>query len=315
MKSFSLLTLAISILVSLVLCELVVRNFFTVRNVGPSFTVYDPIYGRVLKADFSARRYTPEFTMNITTNSEGFRGPKTGTDPILFLGDSFTLGYGVSDGEEYPQLVGEALGLSVLNRGIGNAGQAHWIKFLESEAQQYDPRLVVLQFLGNDYYDNARERLFGLVDHKLIELDVPKSSLKNALQYVIELIPGLTYSHLFSLTREISWSHSGRISSESTPPDETLTLEMVKRSIELCEENQWPVLLVITEVTENQLQSLQNLPVETLVLPNKSSAPEFFFQIDGHWNTKGHAMAAQQIVQRIKEDDDLNLIIAQDIMR
>ena len=100
----NLALICISTLLTLALCEVVVRIFIPVRNVGPSLTIYDPVYGKRLKKNFTATRTTPEFTMQFTTNSLGFRGPEPEVfpyRPILFLGDSFTAGYGVNDGEEH----------------------------------------------------------------------------------------------------------------------------------------------------------------------------------------------------------------------
>jgi hypothetical protein len=45
----------------LVACELTVRAFVTVRNVGPSFTMYSSIYGKQLRPSISVTRITPEF--------------------------------------------------------------------------------------------------------------------------------------------------------------------------------------------------------------------------------------------------------------
>ena len=172
----------IALLVGIGISELIVRSFVQVRDVGPSFTVYDPVYGQTLKKSFSARRITPEFTMRFTTNSDGFRGPELGmlsSRPILFLGDSFTMGYGVNDGEEFPALVRAALSqrgskmVSVINAGVGNSGNGRWAKFLRAEARRYNPALVVLQIHANDFGDNIRERLFELSPAgELIELPV-----------------------------------------------------------------------------------------------------------------------------------------------
>jgi hypothetical protein len=172
----------IALLVGTGISELIVRSFVQVRDVGPSFTVYDPVYGQTLKKSFSARRITPEFTMRFTTNSDGFRGPELGmlsSRPILFLGDSFTMGYGVNDGEELPALVRAALSqrgskmVSVINAGVGNSGNGRWAKFLRAEARRYNPALVVLQIHANDFGDNIRERLFELSPAgELIELPV-----------------------------------------------------------------------------------------------------------------------------------------------
>ena len=53
--------------------------------------------------------------MRMSTNSHGFRGPELPPAPrdcVLFIGDSQTLGHGVSDGEEYPSLIRKTLALT-----------------------------------------------------------------------------------------------------------------------------------------------------------------------------------------------------------
>src|SRR4029077_19339562 len=105
---------------TLALCELVARLAVTVRNVGPSFTTFDPVYGKRLKRSFACWRITPEFAMHFATNSYGFRGVEPPAPPehaIVFLGDSFTMGYGVSDGEEFPALIAQAVDHPVINAG------------------------------------------------------------------------------------------------------------------------------------------------------------------------------------------------------
>src|SRR5262245_5879731 len=149
-----------SMLLSLALAEVAVRLLVTVRDVGPVFSVPDPWFGKRLKPNLSAVRTTPEFTMRLTTNSFGFRGPQTDRLPlhaILFLGDSFTMGYGVSDGEEYPALIAAALqqryaksAPPVINAGIGNSGNGFWLKILARYGEAIQPRVVVMQVFEND---------------------------------------------------------------------------------------------------------------------------------------------------------------------
>jgi len=76
---------------------------------------------------------------------------------VLFLGDSMTFGYGVSEGEDFPALVRSALErgrtdapIPVINAGVGASGTGHWVKYLSREAPRLSPRLVVLQAHAND---------------------------------------------------------------------------------------------------------------------------------------------------------------------
>ena len=127
-KNALLINVALLVLVTAVaLCaaELAVRRFVTVRSVGPAVTVYSPIYGVRLRSNFSGVQITPEFRMRITTNSLGFRGPEPDgplRNVLLYLGDSFTVGYGVNDGEEFPALVAARLASAALDRIASSSG-------------------------------------------------------------------------------------------------------------------------------------------------------------------------------------------------
>lgn len=256
----------IGLLIGLILCEVILRLFVPVRNVGPAITIYDPVYGSRLKKSYSATRITPEFTIRYTMNSLGFRGPEPQRfpyRPILFLGDSFTEGYGVTDGEEFPELVRESLErrfgksrIPVVNAGIGNTGNAHWVKFLTHEGKRFNPRLIVLQFTGNDFYDNVRERFFTLrSSDDLIELPVPPPSFARKVQKVIELMPFVSYSYIIgfaqqashSLTTRLNVAHmNGDTSSEiESNFEERLTLRMVEKALRICKQNNWHVFALI----------------------------------------------------------------------
>ena len=173
-----------SLAIGLGVCEIAVRVLVPIRGVGPTITTYDPYYGKALKESFSGQRITPEFTIRITTNSLGFRGPELGPlsrRPVLFLGDSFTLGYGVNDGREFPALVDQSLRergpgakIPVVNAGLGNNGNGRAVKFLRTEGPRYNPALVVLQVHDNDFDDNISEALFELTPAgELRELPYP----------------------------------------------------------------------------------------------------------------------------------------------
>jgi len=172
------------IILALLAGEIAVRVFVPVRSVGPVATTYDPIYGKRLKRSYWCRRIGPEMSYVLTTNSLGFRGPEpTGpiTGSVIFLGDSFTMGSAVNDGEEFPALVRARLddrfgpeAVPVINAGVANTGNGRWVKFLRDEAPRYAPRFIVMQFFVNDFADNVNERLFGLdADGTLVENPVP----------------------------------------------------------------------------------------------------------------------------------------------
>lgn len=321
----------VSVLIVLIFSEIIVRLFVPVRAVGPVFSTYDPVYGRRLKKNFSAKLISPEFAMQFTTNSLGFRGPEPGPSAlqsILFLGDSFTEGYGVNDGEEFPALVQKDINerygknrISVFNAGTGHSGNGHWVKFLSNEAKKYNPRLVVLQFLDNDFLDNVKDHLFNLTpDGELVELKVPPPSKQRIMQRIVMDIPGLHNSYLVGLIRQFLSSQKRTqdiqgLKSEDTSDkiitfEERLTFSLLEEVLTVCKHENWPVLGLIVAIEGRHLAGLERIfklnHVPIIKIPGKIKYPDLYYHVDGHWNTSGHKFAAGLIVKKLIDLDILN---------
>lgn len=208
-----------ALILALLLCEVLLRLFVDMPLVGPASTRYDPVYGKSLKAGLQCVRKGREYEARLSINSFGFRGPqweRLPHQPVLFLGDSFTFAAEVSDGQEFPALIQKALrkdphfaGIDVINAGIGDNGQGYWLKFLQRQGPELDPRLVVLQHCNSDFADNLRERLYALKQGRLRELPVPPPS-------GIAVCKGSSRPCRGFHTR-ISWPSSGGFISSSTP--------------------------------------------------------------------------------------------------
>ncbi len=323
--------MATSLLVALVLAELVIRWTVPVRNVGPAFTTYDPVYRRRNKKNASFWTKSPEFQFRFSTNSYGFRGPEAASLPrhvILFLGDSFTQGYGVDDGREFASLVGDRLrehfgssAMPVINAGMGNTGNGHWVKFLKREAAQFQPRFVVLQLCRNDFGDNIREKLFKIDSSgQLEELPVPGPDWTRRVQFLIESVPGLHYSHLVGLTKQavlqivrtkeaqrIKKSHHREADGDRSPSRHSdpaeLTYELVRESLKICRRANWPALVIGVGLPEYVVRRLHELSRDfnTAVVnfPSKEERPDLYFQVDGHWNPAGHEFVANRVFGHI----------------
>lgn len=313
----------VAVVVAAAVCEVVVRMFVPVRNVGPSFTEYDAIYGKRLKKSFSGVRITPEFTMRLTTNSDGFRGPEQkvlSRRPILFLGDSFTMGYGVNDGQEFPALVRKSLAsgtrdpIPVINAGMGDNGNGRWLIFLRREGTRLNPWLVVLQVCENDLEDNVRDNLFDLgPDSTLLERPVPPPGPRRIAQEVLERIPGLANSYLLGLARQISlgrrsirreFSDAGAsIGHSGISRAQELQFRILHRVLALSKKHSWRVLVVLGGIPERQRQKLERFflanNVQTVIIPDKKERPDLYYKIDGHWNAAGQTFTAKRVLEAI----------------
>lgn len=314
----NLVLMGLSVLVGLILCELTLRMFVSIRNVGPAFSIYDPVYGQRLKTRFYTQRTSPEFTMRFSTNSLGFRGPEPKSfpyQPILFLGDSFTEGYGVNDGEEYPALIREFVGecygenaVPVVNAGIGRNGTGRWLKFLKAEGPQFAPRLVVFQLFANDFEDNVRERLFDVTpDGELVELPVSPGGTVRVVQTLIEAIPGLAYSHLVGFARQVYWHFTRKqveLDSSEANKDkgrryDRLTFRLVEEVLALAESQGWPVLGLLVGVDGERLEQLQQIfrrrNIPFVEIAGNHNRVDLYYQVDQHWSAFGHRHAAKLV--------------------
>ena len=320
------LLLVASLVFCLVVMEGLVRAFVPVRNVGPSFTTYDPVYGKRLKENFDADRLSPEFEMRFSTNSLGFRGPEIPAIPdgaVLFVGDSFTMGYGVSDGKEFPALLDRRLaagggGVPVVNLGMGDNGNGRALKYLRDEAAGLAPRLVVLQLHWNDFIDNLREGLFALdvASGELVELEAPPAGKAQRVQAWIEAVPGLSYSHLVGLARqfvtEALWARSapmGRLSDAERAARDRLTYRLIEELYALCAERGWPVVALAVGIGEERLFRLRALgegqDIDLIAVPGRKKRPDLYYDVDGHWTEAGHAHVADLIAAWLKANRDV----------
>ncbi len=311
--------------------EVFVRAFIPVRNVGPTFTEFDPVYGKRLKANFQGTRVTPEFSMELTTNQLGHRGPPRTALPegaILFLGDSFTMGYGVNDDEVFVSLISERLQGAyssvpdVINLGIGNLGNGRWLKFLKQEGREHNPALIVLQLTGNDFADNRRENLFEVDESGNLAEFEPAETGTRTIQKIVEAVPGITSSYLFAAARQASQSllqsaPEPTAATRSQPTNNRpnnrrfdLTYKIIDQIIEWSAQNSVPLITFVVAASPAQLEGLEplfsrrNLPLITA--PAKEDSPDLYYETDGHWNAAGHRHIADVLYPSILKAIDLN---------
>lgn len=304
-----------SVGVALLMAEGVLRMTSLVRNVGPSFSEFDPVYGKHLRRNFSATRITPEFTMRITTNSLGFRGaepkgPLTGG--MLFIGDSYTEGYGVNDDETYTALIAaHRPNVPVINAGIGNTGNGRWLRFLDREAPALKPRTVVFQMTGNDFGDNLREHLYRLDPNtaKLTAFDPAPPGPLEFGKRLIEKVPGLSYSYLLAVTYQVALDYSSRSAPPPAQSDgkganaDALTLALVEQALTQAKTAGYQVFFLLVEVPPPQRELVETLLKRThtpyLAVPTKQERPDLYYTVDAHWNATGHRYVADALLARL----------------
>ena len=306
----------VSMMIAVLAGEVIVRSLVPVRNVGPTFSEYDPVYGKRLKKSFSCTRTAAEFTMRFSTNSLGFRGGEPSSFPaggILFIGDSFTSGYGVNDGEEFPALIarqldeaGSKASVPVVNAGTGNTGNGYWLRFLEHEYDRFRPRAIVFGFCVNDFLDNAVEQLYTVdQDGRLQETGImPRQEAARGAQAVIEAVPGLAYSHLVGLARQMFSESGAPPASSGEEMADIVTYRLLDTVLAFTAERGVPALLLQIGVDSTRGGPIEALARKhgavSLLAPSKADHPELYYTTDGHWNAAGHRAIASALLPLVR---------------
>ena len=110
----------------------------------------DPLTVWRYKPDVRLTYRAPEFEMQVRTNEEGLRSAATSAGPgptVLFIGDSFTFGWGVSEAERYTDAIGRQLG------GVRTVNAGHWMYTFDQQLllmrqliERHRPAVVVQGF-------------------------------------------------------------------------------------------------------------------------------------------------------------------------
>jgi len=161
------------------------------RRVHPPIWSRDPIRCFALKPDMDLEFRTNEFATHIYTNSQGMRSDASrrevspdkppGVYRVLFLGPSFTFGWGSEWQDAYPTRIAEALRVpgkrvELINLGTPGQGAANQLCWLAEVGHRFAPDMLVNTVYG--------ERLSPLPDG-CPELPCPYID-ENGRMYVIE---------------------------------------------------------------------------------------------------------------------------------
>ncbi|MCX5668527.1 MAG: GDSL-type esterase/lipase family protein [Candidatus Omnitrophica bacterium] len=70
---------------------------------------------------------------------------------IICFGDSITFGYGANPGEDYPSALRKLVKLPVINAGVDGDTTFAALERLENDVLARNPKLVIVEFCGNDF--------------------------------------------------------------------------------------------------------------------------------------------------------------------
>lgn len=179
-----LLAPIVLVLVTLLLCELLLRAWF---NLFPPLNhtllppgkaglhMFKPSDGNAFYAvmpNYSQTFLRHEFRVDVRSNNIGLREEKDydgGKVDIAFIGDSYTFGWGVEAGERYSDVVGETFPeLNVLSYAYPNGhAPVNYLAFLQQNPQLMPDVLVLGLFAFNDLADDTADAVVSYREGKI----------------------------------------------------------------------------------------------------------------------------------------------------
>lgn len=310
------------------------------QNPVRGYHIADETLGWIGRPGHVARFRRAEFDITIATSESGFRRAEVeseaGTDAptTIFLGDSFTWGWGVAQGEVFTDRLQAMLPKErIENRGINGIGTAQQRHLLDRVLETEKPDRIVVMFFANDpresidEYDGKRPA-FALVDGELEPRNVPVrnpissswplwcnnsivlTSLRSALVDLKQTVRA---------KEPIDWLERNRegILPEGWDVCRALLVDMRDRCREAGVDFRIAFIPVAYEITvadrvtqplRSEVQALcatESIPLLDLALPfheawkeNESGTPEglpYYFPQDQHWTATGHDLAAREL--------------------
>jgi lysophospholipase L1-like esterase len=278
-----------------------------------------PLAGQKLPFHHFPNKTGSYYGVEIGTNSLGFRDHEyslkkpEATERILFLGDSFTLGWGVALDDLVSKVLERLLNRAdsryeVINMGIGNYNTTMEVELFKWKGLELGPDMVILMYFINDTEP---------VPGRQAPLAYTLLSRSYFCSFVFDRLTRLRSRFL----RTFEWStHYRRLYSPENADNLDSNTESIRELIRLCDENDIRLLIVnipemhefkkyqFTYATDYVRDLAQEGGVEFLdMLPAFSGhEPESLWISleDPHANAKAHAIMAQQIYDMIIEEED-----------
>jgi hypothetical protein len=303
----------------------------------PRFTRIDPILGWSHNADVSGEMQKEGHNYTISYNNYGYRGSDiefakdAAVRRIVFLGDSFVDAAEVGDTEVFTARLQDSLdGIEVINLGVYGYSTAQKLISLESVGLRFDPDLVVLVTVSNDFVENVHN-FYGFGPRPRFVLDGARSlrlegvdhpNARETFERTNIRLPGMAFLHQHSL---LYYALNSRIyhrliaermvtltkaqeTANSPEYRHQLFLRLVSRMDEICKARGIRCVVVFAYwrnelLTEESPMKRAILDVaaagirvadlhEPLRRAELSGGESLYYRQDSHWNALGNSVVA-----------------------
>lgn len=261
-----------------------------------------------------------EFSTRVDVNKEGLRDSEQNlqSPEVIFLGDSYTMGWGVEESDSFVRRFAAATGKKCLNAGISSYGTAR--EYLMMKRLPLDScKLLVIQYHENDLLENYM--FFHNGERLAAEKDFFSSYLKSLrINFLVKHYYPFKYlywvvrnsSQQLKFFEKASPEPEKKGESEPFPTNHAPYVTKVLKAVR--EHYQGPILFfclgkpIFPEVNEQLAGVVKNnkaLDIEWLDMQEAQFEEQDFFVFDMHLNEKGHQKVANQLVAFLKDNPSL----------
>lgn len=251
-----------------------------------------------------------EFDTDLTINSAGLRDNEAALDApsIIFLGDSFTMGWGVDQDSTFAKRIEKSLGVKTLNAGISSFGTARELQLL-SQLDLSRLRALVIQYHGSDLEENK-----SYVDNGKLQI-----SSREIYDQAIRNVNARTKYYFGKHTAMITKGLLKELTIEDRPArrptsgeDVTFFLHVLETSPVPLDSIQLYVFAVssfgdtdiqFTKILQNEISKdrrpefIRNMHI--IDVQSGLSTDEDYFLLDDHINARGHSKLASKLLESL----------------
>ncbi len=268
---------------------------------------YDPQLAYILRPG-QCKYEDTEYEMAFQPNSAGLRDDEASLDDpdIVILGDSHSLGLGVSQDEIFAALLEKGSGMKVLNTGVSSYGTARELMlFRRLDISNVDT--VIIQYCRNDFSENKEYLDLGGRLNIMSQEDFQNNASANNARHRSFTSPGIGV-----ITRTMEKASKVVASLFSEEHEEISEAEAFKYAIEKNIDLLKGKKIIVLEINghnkydnlfiENARRELKSLPLDMRFIDVREFlTDEDYYVLDNHMTATGHRKVAKAILDMIRE--------------
>jgi hypothetical protein len=262
---------------------------------------------------------TPDYAAETTITDDGYRAPKAKGNPdVIFMGDSFTYGQGVTDSQAFPAIYCQERNLNCANLAVPGASTLYEVSRLVNfiKDKNWRPKKVhFFFFTGNDFSDNldADEKRSQGLSIAPGETTLSMDGNDDDSGLVSRLTDGgLKYSNLLRIAY-FKVLPILRNDPEESKTKQNKALQITKAefskldSLSKAYGFDYQIYIIhpepeirneVYQSLDKELQKITDKPVVSLAELYKKNTQEYFFRSDGHFNIEGNKKLADYLLSK-----------------